>query len=276
MDPVLFAEIGGQILGIGAAAFGEWWNKADREKRDALLEQAQRLYDDLSPPELQALRAEQTGPSAFESIQVDPANREARNRAIRQLMEIGEQGGMDAGSMLALEQGRRAAAAQEQQGRAAVRQEFARRGLGGAGEAALQQQAQQAAAGNAALGALQAGSDARARALQALQVGGGMAQTATSSDYQQEAARAAAMDRIAEFNARVRQDTNQFNAGQVQQGWNNRLALTDRMYGATRDRAGAYETEAERKRRIAGGVGQTFASTGGNLADYYGKGRGKP
>lgn len=258
MDPATLASIGSTLLGIGTAAFSEWWSSADNKKRQQLLEQAQQIYAGMSPPEIEALQAQQVGPSAFETISTDFGNKEARNRALQQIIEMGMQGGNDAGSILATEQARRAAAAQEQQGRGAVRQEFARRGVGGMGEAVLQQQAQQAGANRASLGDLQASADARSRALQSLSQGTGLAQQAESADYQQAADRAASMDRIAQFNANIRQGTNQFNAGLQQQGWQNSLALADRQYSATRTRAGDYETEAERKRRIAGGVGQSL------------------
>lgn len=258
MDPVTMATIGGAILGIGGAAFSEWWAGADDNKREALQRQAQQIYANMSPPDLERLKAEQMGPSAFEGLQTDFGNKGARNAALQRMIDMGLQGGMDEGSVLALEQARRAGAAQAQQGQAAARQEFARRGLGGAGEAVAAQQAQQAGAQNASLLGLQSAADARSRALQALAQGGGMAQQAESADYAQAANRAAAMDRIAQFNANVRQDTNVYNSGLQQQDFQNRMGIADRQYGAARARAGDYETEAERKRRIVGGVGQTI------------------
>ena len=258
MDPVTLSAIGSTLLGIGGAAFGEWWASADDKKRKELLEQAQQIYANMSPPELEALKAEQVGPSAFEGLPSDFGNKGARNAALQRIISMGLEGGMDAGSVLALEQARRAGAAQSQQGQAAVQQGFARRGMGGAGEAVLAQQAQQAGAQNASLMGLQAAGDARARALQALAQGGGMAQQAESADSAQAQARAAAMDRIAQFNANLRQDTNVFNSGLRQQDFQNRLGLADRNYGALRDHAGYYETEANKKKRIAGGVSQTL------------------
>jgi hypothetical protein len=265
MDPATLAIIGGALVGVGTAAFSEWWSAADERAKKALLEQAQQVYANMSPPEIAALQAQQMGPSAYEALPTDFGNKEIRNRALARIAEMGMEGGMDAGSMLALEQARRAGAQQSTQGEQAVRQEFARRGLHGAGEAVLAQQAQQAGAQTASLAGLQAASDARSRALQALSEGRAGAQSAESADYGQAAARAAAMDRIAEFNARMRQDTNTFNAGLAQQNFQNRLGLADRNYGALRARAGDYESEAERKRRIAGGVGQSLMGSLGAL-----------
>lgn len=268
MDPATLASIGSSLLGIGTAAFSEWWSKADNKKRQELQEQAQQIYAGMSPPQIAALQAQQVSDTDVRGVDVTGgANRALRDRALQRIMEMGEQGGMDPGSMLALEQARRAGAAQSAQGQAAVRQEFARRGLGGVGEAALQQQAQQAGAQNASMQGLQAASDARSRALQALSEGRAGSQQAVSADFDQQARRAESLARIAQFNAEMANRTNEFNAGLQQQNWQNQLGLADRRYGATRDRAGDYESEAERKRRIAGGVGQTLVAP----LDAYGR-----
>lgn len=255
MDPVT-AGILSAVLGIGADALGELWAKSDKKKRDALLQQAQQIYQSMSPPQIAALQAQQTGPSAFENLTGDYGNKEARNRALRQIMGMGEAGGMDPGSVLALEGARRASAQQAAQQEQAITQEYAARGLGGAGEGARRLQAQQGAAQRDSLAGLQAASDARSRALQALMAGGGLAQQAESADAAQAANRAAGMDAFQRFNAEQRQATNQFNAGLQQQNWNNQLGVADRNYGALRARAGDYETEAEMKRRRARAGGQ--------------------
>lgn len=256
MQWAMIAQLAGQVLGIGAAAFGQWWAKADEAKRKKTLEQAQALYQNMSPPEQEALH------SAAEGLPLDYGNKDARNRALQGMIDMGLQGGNDAGSVLAMEQARRAGAQAEQQGRGAVRQEFARRGLGGAGEASLQLQAQQAGADRTAMGDLQAAGDARSRALQALAQGGGMAQQAESADNAQAANRAASLDSMARFNA-----------GLAQQGWENRLGLADRRYGGARDMAGFYESKAEKKRRLAGGIGQSFNQAGGTVGSYLGGGK---
>lgn len=272
MDPTVLASIGSSLLGIGTAAFSEWWSSADEQKKRDLLEQAQQIYSSMSPPQVEALRAQRVSDADVRGLDTTGGtNRALRDRALQRIMEMGEQGGMDPGSMLALEQARRSGAAQSAQGQAAVQQGFARRGLGGAGEAVLAQQAQQAGAQNASLLGLQAASDSRMRALQALSEGRAGAQQADTADYEQNARRAESLARIAQFNAEMANRTNEFNAGLQQQGWQNQLGLADRRYGATRARAGDYETEAERKRRTAYAIGQT--ATG--LVEAYGR-TGKP
>jgi hypothetical protein len=273
MDPYVLSQIGSALLGIGGAAFGEWWASADDAQKRALQMEAQQIYDNMSPPELERIQAATAGDTALAGMPEDFGNKEGRNLALQQMIDMGLQGGMDAGSTLAVEQARRAAAQQEMQGRGAVQQSFQRRGLGGAGEAVLQQQAQQAGADRASVADMQAASDARARALQALATGGGMAAQAEGQDFDRAARIAQSRDAMAQFNAGQAQQANIYNSGLGQQDFQNRLGIADRQYGARQTRAGQYETEAERKRRIAGGVGQTAVGAVDKVGGYYG---GKP
>lgn len=269
MNPYVMAQIGGAVLGIGAAAFGEWWASADEAEKKALQEKAAKIYENLDAPTLERLQAATAGDSAATGIPEGFGNRDARNTALQQLVEMGSQGGMDAGSQLAVEQARRAAGQQEMQGRGAVRQEFQRRGLGGAAEASLQQQAQQGGADRAAAGDLQAASDARSRALQALATGGQMAGQAEGQDFQRASAIAQSKDTMARFNAEQTGLAARYNAGLGQQEFNNALSVKDRQYGATQDQARGYGDAANRKRGIVGGVGNTLLNTTDNIGDYY-------
>ena len=270
MDPLLLANIGSTVLGIGTAAFGEWWASADEEQKRALQMEAQQIYDNLSPPELERMQAATVGESAMSGIPEDFGNRAGRNLALQQMIDMGSQGGMDPGSMLAVEQARRAAGQQEMQGRGAVRQEMQRRGLGGAGEASMQLQAQQAGADRASMSDMQAASDARSRALQALATGGGMAAQAEGQDFERASRIAQSKDAFAQFNARQIQEANRYNAELGQQNFQNKLGVADRQHGARQTRAGQYETAAEKKRRLAGGVGQAGVGAIEKAGGYYG------
>lgn len=272
--------LAGAAIGVGAnlvgSLLGEWWADADDDKRKALEEEAYRLYGDISAPTLERVLAEQLGPSAMEGLPQDFGNRSARNLALQQLLNMGLEGGVDAGSQLALEQGRRAAALQEQQGRAAVRQEAQRRGLGGAGEVVGQVLAQQAGADRASMGGLQAAADARQRALAALAQGGSMAGQAEAQDFGQAAAVAAAKDRIAQFNAEEASRAKYYNSGLQQQEWQNQLALRDRQYGAKQQQAAGYGNAADRKRAMAGGIGQAVGYGANAYGQYGGFGGAQP
>lgn len=270
MDPMTLAAIGGTVANVGASLLGEWWAGADEKQKHALEEEAARLYGDISPPTLERVLAEKVGPSAMEGISVDPRLKAARNLALERIMEAGLSGGMDAQGQLALEEGRRAAALQEQQGRAAVRSEARRRGLGGAGEVVGQLAAQQAGANRASLSGLQSGADARSRALQSLSLGMQGGAAASSQDFGEAAQVAQARDRIAAFNAQMAQEANRYNAGLGQQEYENQMALADRRYGAKLRQADTYGQRAQRKRGMAGGVGQSLGYLGGAVGQYGG------
>jgi hypothetical protein len=188
---------------LGTDLLSQWFSRSDRKEQERLEEEALAIYGDASPPTLERMLQERLGTSAMEAIPEDFGQRDLRNAALQQILSMGLQGGMDEGSMLALEQARRASAASEAQGRGAVRQEFARRGLGGAGEAIMQQQAQQAGADRASMEGMQAASDARMRALQALATGGGMAAQAEGQDFERAARIADSKDAFARFNSQL-------------------------------------------------------------------------
>lgn len=253
---------------LGTDLLAQWLSKADRKEQARLEEEALAIYGDASPPTLERMLRERLGPSAMEALPQDFGNKQARDAALQQLVSMGSQGGMDAGSQLAVEEARRAAAAQEAQGRGAVRQEFQRRGLGGAGEATLQLQAQQGGADREALANMQAAGDARSRALQALATGGGMAAQAEDLDFEKAARIAQSKDAIAQFNAQLATDA-------IQRDWNNQLGLMDRRYGATQTRADQYGRNAARTQQRVGAYGQAVNDTLSSAGSMVG-GMGAP
>lgn len=255
MDPVTMAAVGAGVQVLGGL-LGEWWGSADEEKKRALEQEAYRIYGDISAPTLERVLAEKIGPSAMEGLPKDFGNKSARDRALQRMVEVGMADGMDPGSMLALEEGRRAAALQEQQGRQSVLSAARRRGMGGAGELAASLQAQQSGADRAAYSSTQAAGDARARALQALAQGGGMAAQAEGQDFDRASRVAESQDRIAQFNAGQAERAKYYNAGLQQQEFDNRLGVADRRYQAKMGEAANYGSKADRKRRMVGGIAQ--------------------
>jgi hypothetical protein len=255
MDPITIAMIGAPIA---TDLLSQFLSKGDREAEKKLREEALAVYGDASPPTLERMLRERLGPSAMEAIPSDFGNKQARDAALQQLVAMGSQGGMDAGSQLAVEGARRAAAAQEAQGRGAVRQEFQRRGMGGAGEAILALQAQQAGSDRAALSDMQAAGDARSRALQALATGGGMASQAEGQDFERAARIAASKDAIARFNSELATDA-------LQRQYTNDLALRDRRYGALTSAADQHDRDADRTRQRVGNYGQLGVGALGSM-----------
>lgn len=267
------------LAGIGAGAnvlgglLGEWWGSADDEQRRALEDQALQQYGDISAPTLERVLASQVERSAFEGMPTDFGNRNARNAALQALVNEGLSGGNSLESRLAMEETRRASSAQELRDRQAVLQQAKARGLGSNAALAGQLQAQQASADRQSYAGLQAGASARQRALAALAQGGSMAAQAEGQDFDRAARVAESRDRIAQFNAGQAQQANLYNAGLAQQNFNNRLAVADRKAGGLQRRADTYASDADRKRRMLGGIGQ---SVGYGLAAYGANGGGKP
>lgn len=86
-----------------------------------------------------------------------------------------------------------------------------------------------------------------------------MAGQAEAQDSSRDLARRQAMDAMAQFNATQRQRTNEFNSGLVQQGFQNRLQLSDRRSSAAQMLAQLEKEQAEAVRRKIGGTANSLA-----------------
>lgn len=229
----------------------QWFSRGDRRAKKQLEDEAMAIYGDASPPTLERMLQERLGPSAMEALPKDFGNKGNRNTALQQIINMGLQGGNDEQSRLAMEEARRAGAAQAAGASGAVLQSMQRRGLGGAGAASAALQSQQAAGDRAALADMQAAGDSRSRALQALATGGGLAAQAEGQDFEQAARRAESMDAFARFNSELATNA-------IQQEWSNRIGLMDRQYNAKQNRAQQYGQSADATRRRVGAYGQSI------------------
>lgn len=258
----------GAGLNIAGGVGGEIWASGDEEKRRRLEEQAAAMYGTLSAPQLAALQAQQAQTS-FEGAPTDFGNKGARNAAIQRLMDEGMAGGNSLDARLTQSNAMRAAGQATRQGSQAALASAAGRGMGGAAST-LQAQLLGASQGadRAAQVGLQGASDARRNALMALQSGGNMAGQAEEADASRDARTREAKDRISLFNAEQRAATSRFNTGLQQQGFDNNMRVTDAKAGSKYRQAESAKAEADRKRRMAGGIGQSL----GQLGAAYGGG----
>lgn len=252
MDPITIAAI---LAPIAGSLLGRLFSAGDSAEAERLLRAASAEYN-IPLPDLKAWTAQELSTGEWDTMPEDFGNKANRDEAIRRISEMGAEGGMDAGSRLALEEARRAGAQQDVQGRASVRQEAQRRGLGGAGEVYGQLFAQQAGANTASMGGLQAAADARARALQALATGGGMAGQAEGQDFQRRAQVAQSKDAIRRFNIEMSRDAQEYANALKQQRFGNQMGLADRRYGAQQDLANIKTGQAAQTRQMAGNIGQ--------------------
>lgn len=262
--PLVGAAVGAGVNLLGSL-LGELWANADDEERKALEAKVTDAYGNISLPALEALMGQVEGGSAFGQAPTDFGNKGLRDAALRRMTEEGLSGGNTLEQQLAMSEAQRAAGAATRRGQESALASAAGRGMGGA-SSTLQAQLLGASHGadRAAQVGLQGAMSARQRALEALAQGGGMAGQAEQADAAADARRREAMDSIARFNAEQ-------SARAAQQNYQNQMALAQVRAGSAAYGAESAERRAQRKRGVAGGLGQA----GGYLGTAWGQG-GKP
>ena len=164
----------------------------------------------LDPQLQQAFNQSQT---ALNNVQVDPNYKAAQMGALSKLQNISSNNGQDAQSQASLTDAMNQANTNEQGNRGSIIQNFAQRGIGGSGaELAAQLSADQQSANTSAIAGVNANAAAQSRALQALTQGSSLAGNMSSTDYNQQAAKAAATDAINRFNTQNSQNVSNSNA----------------------------------------------------------------
>jgi hypothetical protein len=106
----------------------------------------------------------------------------------------------------------------------------------------------------------------RARQLQAMGMGAGLAGDIDQSEFGQSFQRGQAGDAMSQFNERNRMDAGKFNANQYQQQFQNKFQLGNAKYGATMDAAKAKEEEAKKRSQQARGYGRAGGKIIGTIA----------
>jgi hypothetical protein len=264
--------------GFYGSLVGDWITQDEREARRKALEEERALYEGLPTaltPEEE--RLVELGPSAYESLGMDPRGGLAQMEALRWMQEIASAGGMDPQHRAALARSQAANAQQERAARGAILDTFARRGAGRGGNAMLAALAnEQGAAQRAGMEGIQAAGNAAARQYQALADSGSLAGAIRGADYQQAGDRAGALDRVSQYNAANRQAVNARNTGtrnQFTQGNADlayrRAGMLGGTYGTQRD---MLSEEERRKRGLATGIGGAFGRNVGTGMDLYGGG----
>lgn len=157
-------------------------------------------------------QAIQQSPSEFSKIVSNPTYQAAQDRALGELQDIGESGGLRLQDKEALQEAQIQSQTQDRAARQGISAEMARRGLGGSGfDVAAQLQGQQAQGDRDANSSLRIASDAQKRALDAIQSEGGLATQYRTQDFGEKSAKASAADRINQFNTANSRDVNAAN-----------------------------------------------------------------
>lgn len=262
--------IAGAALPIVGGAVGALAGKGDADEAARIRQQIVDLYGDIDPLVLDALVAEQMGPSAFEGVKEDPALRSAQMSALERLMQVGREGGMTAEDRLVQAQAEREAARYERGQREAIEQNAQARGMGGGGQSfAAQLQAQQSGAERAYMGGMDAAAQAQRRALDAVIRGGQLGGQIRGQDFDQAARKAQAADEIARFNAGQRTRAGEGNRDAQFQSFNANLGVADRKAGAMGRQADDKQMWSDRTR---GAITGAFQGAGA-AASAYGQGQ---
>jgi len=256
--------VGGQVLG---GLLGGILSSGDTKKADRAFKEAEDIINQtgappntareiilekfravgLQSPEIE--RAVDIGVSKMAQYQEDPRLREAGVNALQRMMKQAE-GGLTAQDRLALRQIETENQRAVQGKIAQIQQEQQMRGMGGAGAGlAAQLSAAQAGAERGLTSGLQVGANATERALQALSMGAGQAQSLRGADLASAQATRGAEDEFQRFRAQEaigRQQRNVAEANQAQR------EFIERTQGAWDKNTIAANREQERIRTAEG------------------------
>jgi hypothetical protein len=249
----LLAQVAGTTVGeIQAGRLSE-------EQRQVLADAMEQLRN-VPEPQLQALVAEQLGPSALSSYAPDPALRGAQMDALGSLARISESGGLTLEDKAALEETYGGLDRQASAARSRIAQDMQARGtLDSGAQQAMQLQAASDTAQAGHRRARDTAAQAQQRALAAIAQRGSQAGAMRGQDFGEAQGKASAADSIARWNAASRQDAGRYNAGLPQQAFENRF----RKAAAAVPGANAYAANrgqaAQHQRDFWGGLGNAGA-----------------
>jgi hypothetical protein len=233
---------------------------------------ATQSYAEYTPEQLQAAQMGETG---LANVQYDPRMREYEMSALRALEEQGREG-MTAQDRAAMAQIERETGQAARGRRGAIDQSMRQRGVSGSGlDLVAQLQSAESANELAAMKALEQGGMSAQRRTQGQLQAGQMAGQMGQRQYQQEAERAAAQDRIRQFNAQNRMGAQQYNIGMGAQTAANRMqaqqGAAQMQYNAAAEAERArLMREEERRRKRQGGVAAGLGALGAAGGAYFG------
>lgn len=255
-----YAAIAAAIVGVISSLIG-----GGQEAEAAKLRQ--QMLDKFGPellPHLERAEAEQLGRTELGGIKEDDSLRAQQIRAARQLEDVYQNDGLTDADKAALNRAQDVAGGQAASQYAGLQQSLAARGQAptGALGVALASQVGQNATNASAKIAGDAQMQARARALQALEAGAGLAGKVRESDWEHNAARASAQDSINAFNMSARERAQYHNLGLSQQEFDNRMSQLVAQGNIANQVAGGYERGAQSTRDTGGGIANSLLTLG--------------
>lgn len=310
LGPALGAlgSIGGSLIGASAAG-------ADREAARQAYEQSVRDYEAIGIPSAEAEQivlekyksagqwtpeleqAVKLGDSSMLGISTDPVYTAAAKKALLDLQNLGDQGGMTLQDQANLEKNLGNISAEERGHRQAILQNAAQRGGYGSGAALAAQLAnQQDASQRAHQIGLDVNAQAQQRALQAIQAAGQLGTNLQNQEFNEKAKVSEAQDAIARWNAQnlqgvygrntgygnqaqqynlnaaqnlmnantdIGNNQETYNKKLIEQNFNNQLALNKAKADARSGQATNFNMNANQTAQNWGNIGSAFAQAGG-------------
>jgi hypothetical protein len=225
-------------------------------KAQALINQAMDATGKIDVPALEALMAEEIGPSAFEQIKTDARLKDAQYGVLGRFREMYDQGGMDLEDRANLNRvtsrtGRAASAS-----RNAIQGNMDARGMGGSGASYL---LQQKAAQDQAQDANQAGMDmagqAMRRRFEAMKQHGNMAGQIRGQEYGEQSNLASARDSVNRYNAQARESAGRYRNQMKQQDFANRMSKQGAMNNLAAGKASQSSQQGQNDQNLWAGLG---------------------
>jgi hypothetical protein len=205
-------------------------------------------------------------PSAFTKIVTDAGQKAAQNKALSQLEQIGDQGGLRLQDKAALQDAMLKSQVAERSNRQGIASDMARRGLSGSGfDVASQLEGQQGVADQNSNSSLKIAADAQQRALDSIEKAGGLATQYRNQDFGEQAQKASAADKINAFNTANLRDVNAANVGLQNQAQQSNLAAKQKVADQN--------TEVQNKQDLynSGLIQQQFDNSAKQLAGATGQ-----
>lgn len=248
----IVASVVGALVGAGQDA------QAAKVRQEAL-----DMYGPELLPQLEKAEAEQLDGTAFGQLQEDGSLRSRQLQTLAQLEDVVANEGTTEADRAANELAFNDAAGATESASRGIENSMRQRGQsGGPGDYALQLQAQQGATNQAANMARANASDARMRALRAMESGGDLAGDVRGQDYQRLSDVAQAQDAANQFNNVQRTAANAYNLSLPQQNFDNVMLMNNAKANAANGVAAGYERGGQAARETAGGVSQGFITLG--------------
>lgn len=257
--------------GVGAWAGGlmaEDEAKSQEQKVLELLQQSMDEYGRIDPNVLKQLTAVTQGDTEFDKIKEDPALRGAQMKALQQLQDVANQGGMTAIDRARLNDINNGLNQQQQARRQAMMTGAAQRGQMGSGLMyANMLGSEQAAAEAASQQGFNVQAEAQKRALEAMQNAGRLGGDIRGQDYGIARDRAGAQDRINQYNSELRNKMNQYNNDTLQQNMQNKMNLAGARTGLRQNQGAYWQNKANQTREQAQAGGRAIMGTLGAAGD---------